>query len=279
MNLKAKRRFDALLCIRQFRVQHPEVAAKPAAKLAFDAVDAAIDEVEQLSSGRLHSTNTFLSASAERQAARAELHEFLSDLSRISKTLDRAAFPDIAAQLKMGRLNAYQDLLSLARNAVVVITPIQQAFIDRGAPETLIEDIESMITALELAANRRNRGLGSQIATNTSLRLAARQAMDHVRILDGILNMTLKRQPGLLAEWNAAKRLRRREKRAQTAAPAIVSHASSSAASPEPTAPQQEQFPATAIANHAPTAAFEMQSIRADIPPRESGAPCCRAVP
>ena len=160
MNLKSKRRFDSLQCIRQFRVQHPEVAAKAAAKAAFDAVDAAIDEVLLLASNRLHSTNTFRSASAERQGKRAELHEFIADLSRISKTLDRATYPDIAAQLKMGRLNAYQDLLSHARNAIVVITPIKQVFIDHGAPETVIEDIASMIDALELAASRRNHGLG-----------------------------------------------------------------------------------------------------------------------
>src|SRR5262245_25150136 len=75
MNLKSRRRFGALICIRGFRAQHPEAAAKPSAAAAFGAVDAAIDEVELLASGRLHSTNTFLSASAERQTVRAELHE------------------------------------------------------------------------------------------------------------------------------------------------------------------------------------------------------------
>lgn len=220
MNLKSRRRYDALKCISALRLQHPEVAAKAAAKMAFDAVDAAIAEVELLASGRLHSTNTFLSASAERQTVRAELHDLISDLSRISKTLPRGLYPDIAEQLRMGRLNAYHDLLSLARNATVVITPMKQVFIDHGAPETVTEDIQSLIDALELAANRRNRGMGSQIATNTSLRIAARNAMDQVRILDGILTITLKRQPGLLAEWKSAMRLRRRGKSTpSTAAP------------------------------------------------------------
>jgi hypothetical protein len=227
MNLKSRRRYGALICIKGFRAQHAEAAAKPAAAVAFDAVDAAIAEVELLASGRLHGTNTFLSASAERQAARAELHEFISDLSRISKTLPRALYPDIAEQLRMGRLNAYQDLLSLARNAIVAITPIKQVFMDHGAPETVTEDIQSLIDALERAANRRNRGLGSQIATNTSLRIAARKAMDQVRILDGILTITLKRQPGLLAEWKSAMCLRRSGKstppESATAAPVSIS--------------------------------------------------------
>ncbi len=209
MNLKTRRRYGALICIRSFRVHHPEAANNAAAKAAFDAVDAAIAEVHLLASGRLQGTHTFLSASAERQAARSELHGFISDLSRIAKTLPRALYPDIAGQLRMGRLNAYQDLLSLSRSAIVAITPIKQVFIDHGAPETVTEDIQSLIDALELAAARRNRGLGCQIATNTSLRLAARKAMDQVRILDGILQLTLKRQPGLLAEWESAKRLRR----------------------------------------------------------------------
>ena len=218
MNLKSHRRYDALICIRGFRIQHPEAAAKAAAQAAFDAVDSAIAEVELLASGRLHGTNTFLSASAERQAARADLHEYISDLSRIAKILPRSLYSDIAEQLKMGRLNAYQDLLSLARNAIVVITPIKQAFIDHGAPETVTEEIQAKIDALELAATRRNRGLGSQIAKKTSLRIAARNAMDQVRILDGILRFTLKNQPGVLAEWKSAMRLRRRGTSAQPTA-------------------------------------------------------------
>ena len=218
MNLKSRRRYGALICIRSFRLEHPEAANNAAAESAFDAVDAAIQEVELLASGRLHGTNTFLSASAERQAARAELHEFVSDLSRISKTLPRSLYPDIAGQLRMGRLNAYQDLLSLARNAIVAITPIKQVFIDHGAPETVIDDIQSRIDAVEVAASRRNRGLGAQIAKNTSLRLAARNAMDQVRILDGILRFTLKGKPGLLAEWKSAMRLRRRNKSAESEA-------------------------------------------------------------
>ena len=215
MNLKSRRRYDALICIRGFRVEHPEAANNAAAEAAFNAVDAAIAELVFLASRRLQGTNTFLSASAERQAARAELHEFISDLSRVAKILPRALYPDIAQQLRMGRLNAYQDLLSLARSAIVAITPIKQVFIDHGAPETVTEDIQARIDALEFAANRRNRGLGTQIAKNTSLRIAARKAMDQVRILDGILRFTLKGKPGLLAEWKSAMRLRRNGKSAQ----------------------------------------------------------------
>ncbi len=237
MNLKSRRRYNALICIRGFRIQHPEAAAKAAAQAAFDAVDTAITEVGLLASDRLHGTNTFLSASAERQAARAELHDFISDLSRISKILPRTLYPDIAEQLKMGRLNAYQDLLSHARNAIVVITPMKQVFIDHGAPETVTEDIQKKIDALELAARRRNHGLGSQIAKNTSLRIAVRNAMDQVRILDGILRFTLRNQPGLLAEWKSTMRLRRLGKSTQ---PTTNDETSTSTARPEAFPPEAQ---------------------------------------
>ena len=282
MNLKSRRRYDALISIRAFRTQHPEAATKAAAQAAFDAfdaVDAAIADVEFLASGRLHGTNTFLSASAERQSARAELHEFISDLSRISKILPRALCPDISEQLRMGRLNAYQDLLSLARNAIVVITPIKQVFIDHGAPETVTEDIQSKIDALELAASRRNRGLGSQIEKNTSLRIAARNAMDQVRILDGILRFTLKNQPGLLAEWQSAMRLRRRGKSTHPTA-ALEEPSSASAPAQFATPGQQpkplalEECKVTANASAEGLVPVELQRPKGSMP-STSGASVC----
>jgi hypothetical protein len=209
MNLKSRRRLEVLKRILQFAVDHPQILSNAVAAAAFAAVAAAIEETERLASKRLHDTRTYRSAAAERQSSRAELHELLSNLSRVSKTLDRALYPDIAAQLKMGRLNSAADLLALARNAIRVVTPLKQVFVDRGAPETVLEDIQSLIDQHEAAARRRNAGRGAQISRNVDLRLAARRGMDHLRILDGILHLQFKRNSGVIAEWNAAKRLRR----------------------------------------------------------------------
>jgi hypothetical protein len=134
----------------------------------------------------------------------------VSDLSRISKTLDKAVYPDLASQLKMGQPGSYAALITLGVNAVTVVTPIKAVFITRGAPTTVIEDLQASINALQAAIDRRLGGRGKRIGSNADLQAAIRAGREHVAVLDGIMNIALKDSPGLLAEWRAAKRIQRR---------------------------------------------------------------------
>ena len=200
---------DTLKRVAQFAIDHPLTPPIPAATNAFDAVNHAITRVQALDSTRLHGHGKFRGAAAERQVLRKILRSTLSDLSRVSKTLHKTEHPDLAAQLKMGRLNTYAELLALARNAITVITPILSVFIDHGAPATILQDIQDQIDDLVAAGGRSFSGRGTRIASNADLRVAIRAGMEQVRILDGILSLRLKSTPGLVAEWKAAMRLRR----------------------------------------------------------------------
>ena len=208
---------DTLKGVKQFGEDHGLTPANAEATTAFTAVGNSINLVETLDASRLNGSSTSNGASQEKQLLRKVLRSQVSDLSRVSKTLDKAVYPDVAAQLKMGRLNAYADLITLAKNAITVITPIKAVFIARGAPATVLEDLQAGIDALEAAIARRFGGRGKRIGSNADLQVAIRAGMAQVRILDGILSILLKPTPGLLAEWKATKRVQRRQPAEQSA--------------------------------------------------------------
>jgi hypothetical protein len=83
-------------------------------------------------------------------------------------------------------------------------------FIARGVPATVIEDLQASIDALQAATDRRLGGRSKRIGSNADLKAAIRAGRVHVAVLDGIMSIALKSQPGLLAEWRAAKRVQRR---------------------------------------------------------------------
>ena len=209
MNDYIRRRYDAAKRGKQFGDDHALVPANAVATAAYTALGGSISTIEALASGRLNGTSTFRGAVAERRFLRDELRGTVSDLSRISKTLDKTTYPDIAAQLKMGSVKTYAAVVALATNVVTVVTPIKEVFIARGAAATVIEDIQALIDALATVTGRRYTGLGTQIGKNVELLVAVRAAMEQMRILDGILSIVLKSSPGLLAEWKAAKRIPR----------------------------------------------------------------------
>ena len=102
------------------------------------------------------------------------------------------------------------------------MTPIKAVFIARGAPATVIEDLQASIDALQAATGRRLGGRGKRIGSNADLRAALRVGRVHVAVLDGIMRIALKNSPGLLAEWKAAKRIQRRHPAEGTEQPAPV---------------------------------------------------------
>ena len=201
---------NALKGVKQFGEDHPLTPANAVATAAFTGVSNAITLIEELDASRLNGSSTSRGASREKQLLRDVLRSQVSDLSRISKTLDKAVYPDVASQLKVGRPDAYAALITLANNAVAVVTPIKQVFIDRGAPVGVIEDLQASIDALQEATDRRLGGRGKRIGSNADLQAALRAGRVHVAVLDGIMSIAHKNSPGLLAEWKAAKRVQRR---------------------------------------------------------------------
>lgn len=224
MTKQQRNQFDAASRVKQHGIDHPLTPANAAATAAFTALNASIAQVQTIDSQRLNGIGTSAGATQERQLLRKQLRSALSDLSRVSKTLDKTTYPDVAAQLKIGVLNSGAALLAFANNALAVVEPIKEVFIARGAVATFVEDLEALVADFIAAGGRGSGGRGTRIGSNAGLPVALRACMAQVRILDGIMSIMLKPTPGLLAEWKAAKRIRRgsvpEEETQQTTPPA-----------------------------------------------------------
>lgn len=213
---------NSLKGVKKFGEDHPLTPANAAATAALTGVSNAITTIETLDASRLNGSSTSRGASEEKQLLRKLLRSQVSDLSRISKTLDKTVHPDVASQLLVGRPDSFAALISLAINAVAVVTPIKAVFIEHGAATTVIEDLQASIDALQAAIDRRLGGRGKRIGSNADLQVALRAGRAHVAVLDGIISIAHKNSPGLLAEWMAAKRIQRRKPAEETEQPAPV---------------------------------------------------------
>ena len=195
---------------KQFVLDHPIVPPNVLVTATATALGNSITTIETIDGTRIEGSGTYRGAVEERKFARTQLHTALSDLSAVSKTLDKATHPDVAAQLKMSHCgNTYQGLLGFARAAVAIVEPKEQVFVDHGAAATVVEDLEALIAALEAASNRKNSGLDSKVGKNAALAAAAKIGMTHVRMLDSILSQLYKGNVELYTAWKAAKRLQR----------------------------------------------------------------------
>src|SRR5688500_16319447 len=80
---------NALKGVKQFGEDHPLTPANAVATAAFAGVSNSIALIEALDASRLNGSSTSRGASEEKQLLRNLLRSQVSDLSRISKTLDK----------------------------------------------------------------------------------------------------------------------------------------------------------------------------------------------
>jgi hypothetical protein len=212
--------FNAMKRVKQHVLDHVITPANPVVTATATALGDSITTIETLDSGWDQGKGLFLGAAEERQFAKIQLRNALSALSLVSKTLEKAVYPDVAAQLKMGNhKKTYQGTLAFGRAAVAVVEPMKQVFIDHGSAATVIEDLQALIDALEAAGNRKTTGLDSRIGKTAALRAEARVGMSHVRKLDGIFSQLYKNNVELLTAWKAAKRLQQTLPQEEATAP------------------------------------------------------------
>ena len=204
---KTRIQYNAMKSVRQFVLDHPIIPANAAVTTTATALGTSISTIETLDGGWDQGKGTFHGAVEERQFAKAQLRQALGALSLVSKSLDKALYPDVAAQLKMGNhRKGYAGTMAFGRAAVEVVEPIKQVFIDHGSTATVVEDLEVLIAALDVAGNRKVTGFSSRVGKTAALVAEARVGMSHVLKLDGIFSQLYKNNVELFTAWKAAKR-------------------------------------------------------------------------
>ena len=145
-----------------------------------------------------------------RQQLLTELLDEMRTISKIARGLDKVAFPTVREEFRMPRSYGVNRVLATARAFVANATGQVALFTERGLPATFVTDLNNRVTAVETAAGGRNSGLLGQVAGTAGIDVAARRGLAALRELDGIMSAALKDNEVLLAAWNVAKHIERR---------------------------------------------------------------------
>jgi hypothetical protein len=207
MQKKTRIQFNTMKGAKQFVLDHQFTPPNVVLNAASTALGTSITNIEALDSGWDVGKGTFLGAAEERKLAKDQLYKMLSDLSFVSKSLDKTTYPDVAAQLKMSNhKKTYQGVLAFGRAAVAVIEPIKEAFTAQGFATTVVEDLEALVAAVETAGNRKLTGKASRNGKTAALQAEAKIGMTHVRKIDGILSHLYRNNVELYTAWKTTKR-------------------------------------------------------------------------
>jgi hypothetical protein len=122
----------------------------------------------------------------------------------------------------MPRGSSYQALLASARSMREHVGTVKAALVARGLSADFDEQLETAISDLEAATNRKFDGLAVQVGGTSGMADAAERGLKSAKELDAIMRNVLKTTPSLLAAWLSASHVQREPVRADaptTAAP------------------------------------------------------------
>jgi hypothetical protein len=207
MNKKTTNTTEMLERVGTFAADHP--LAPPIARAAalVILVNAAIISLRAQANDQDTGSGAVSSAAEERRRISVELRAQLRAISVIGRGLDRDVQPGLAEQLRMPR-NGYAHLLTRARSFLEVVTPLKAAFVERGLSADFDTELGAKIVEFEAATQRRSGALAEKVGGTASMQATARTAVAHVRELDTILSVKYANDPGLLAAWKSAQRIR-----------------------------------------------------------------------
>jgi hypothetical protein len=206
MKRKDNYRHEAMLRAKQFLTDHPLVNAHLAA--AESALSEVLHEIQAYCTDQDLGRENSAGGTSDCKRIAARLRSQMRLVSDIAKTLDPKEFPGIAAQLKMPR-DSYPALETATRTFLEVVEPIKGAFIERMMPADFEQTLQALLNAFIEARGRKYSGRARQVGGTAGTEDAVRRGMRHVRALDAMLSVVYADDPGRLAAWKAAVRIKR----------------------------------------------------------------------
>jgi len=210
MNNLNQRIYAAFDCSVQYSIDNPLATPIARATALFAELATAKTAMLAHSGAQATGSTTFHGGVDERQLLLTELLDDMRAIAKIARGLDKAAFPTIREEFRLPNSYGVARVLATARAFVAHATAQVALFTERGLPATFVTDLNNRITAVEASAQGRNTGLLSQVGGTAGIDVAARRGLAALRELDGIMSAALKDNEVLLAAWNVAKHIERR---------------------------------------------------------------------
>ena len=215
MNDYVRREFAKMRRVVLFGEEHPLDAENPAAATEYEGVARAVSQIARFGEDQISGKGMVSGAVTQRLLYVDDLLSLMSSLAKVAKVLDTAAYPDVAAKMRMGGIKNFEQLITRAKLFRSTLEPIEEEFITLGASPTVAADLQAKIIRVQGAWDLKLSGRDLHIGGTAGLAAAVREGLKHVRKLDAILCQIYRADPVLLAQWNAARRTERPQKAAQ----------------------------------------------------------------
>ena len=215
MNDYIKREFAKMRRVLLFGEEHPLDPENAAATAEYEGVTNAVLRIENFAENQVAGKGTVSGAVSQRLLYVDDLLSLMSSLAKVAKVLDSAAYPDVAAKMRMGGIKNFEQLITRAKLFRSTLQPIEAEFITLGASPTVAADLQAKIARVQGAWDLKLTGRDLHIGGTAGLTIAVREGLKHVRRLDAILCQIYRADPVLLSQWNAARRTERAHKAAQ----------------------------------------------------------------
>ncbi len=85
----------------------------------------------------------------------------------------------------------------------------EDAFINHGMQANFVEQLRAALEQIRAASDARNRHKVQQVLATVGLDAAEKSARKLMRVMDAVLTPILRKNPALLADWVASKRIAR----------------------------------------------------------------------
>jgi hypothetical protein len=148
----------------------------------------------------------------------AALAKLLGSLVAIRRTARPMAAndPTLLQQFRVPYGQSVQGVLAVAVSVATAARQLKAEFVQRGLPETFVEELEADTDALREAVTRKIENRRAHVTATAAIRELCERGMKALRELDPFMRNTYAAEPARLAAWLSASRVERRAARART---------------------------------------------------------------
>jgi hypothetical protein len=235
MNAVVIRRLEMLEAVDQFGTDHPLAPPSARATVLYGQIETLIATLNGRAADQQAGAGDFFGGTAQRRALAEEVILTLREISKTGKALPEDQFPGAGAQFHVTSSKAYAAVRANLEAFIEALTPIKAAFVERGYPATIDEDLAALLTTLDAASLRRQGGRLQQRLGTVALKNLSRDGMAMVKELSTIVSRQLRKtNPELLEVWKTTSRMRRAPRSEEEPEQAIQPAAPSPAPAPTP---------------------------------------------
>lgn len=188
-----------------FNEAHPDAdPSHGSVKEAFDA-DRALAETlaTRARTGALESRTAVRLKAETRHRLRVLL---IGHLAKVSAGAARDR-PDLAGRFRLPASRAIKPFLVAVRAIVAEVAGLSTLLAKYGMSAAMFQELSTTLAELEAATARARAARLAHIGANAELEVVAADLVGHVSRLDGLNQLRFRRDPDVLAEWNAARAL------------------------------------------------------------------------